>query len=220
MPLHVAYFIAATRYWWRCICLLKRLRNISRNTHVHTNYCVNMTGLVVAAALRAQIDFTWICVCQSVPPSVLVSSNCELLCSDWIWLILFMIYNWQNKCFTAKGAYLEVSNIFLSPYFKWNGILHESLVTDKVCVDVSNVTVLLRVTNYDSNTKTHTLLLLLLLLLLKITELTKKFFPGSVATNRNCEMAIWKLGPSDYTMLTIYIHLHNMYLYTGNLGVR
>jgi len=49
----------------------------------------------------------------------------------------------------------------LSPYFKWNGILQESLVTGKACVDVSNVTVLLRGTNYDSKTKTPTFFIII-----------------------------------------------------------
>jgi len=54
MPLHVTYLIAATRYWWRCNCLLKRLGNVSRNTHLHTHYCVHMMG--VALAEIGQID--------------------------------------------------------------------------------------------------------------------------------------------------------------------
>jgi len=46
-----------------------------------------------------------------------------------------------------------------------------------------------------------------------------------VATNRKLRngdleaLLQLPLGSSDYAMLPIYIHPHNLYLYTGNLGV-
>ena len=151
MPLHVAYVIAATCYWGRCNCLLKRLCKISRNTHLHTHYCLYMMAVALAEALCAQIYYTWICVCQSVPPLfwfLQIVNYWILIEYDW-YCVLYQID--KISVLSWKTLILEFKTYFCLLTLNWM----ESLVKDKICVDVrvSYVTVLLKLSITRSTLK-------------------------------------------------------------------